>query len=84
MIVPADQRYLLAEVFSQALLDCDADAKPEQIEAARAKAYRAPLLMLVVACLGPREPDTPALERMVAMGAAVQNLLLGAHALVCC
>ena len=41
----------------------------------------APLLMLAVACLGPREPDTPMLERMVSMGAAIQNLLLGAHAL---
>ncbi len=37
--------------------------------------------MLAVACLGPREPDTPMLERMVSMGAAIQNLLLGAHAM---
>ena len=37
--------------------------------------------MVAVACLGPREPNTPALERMVSMGAAIQNILLGAHAM---
>jgi len=45
------------------------------------KARRAPLLLVAVACLGPREPNTPSLERMVSMGAAIQNLLLGAHAM---
>jgi len=37
--------------------------------------------MLVVARLGPAEPDIPALERMVAIGAAIQNLQLLAHAM---
>jgi nitroreductase len=44
------------------------------------RAHRAQLLLIAIACLRPREPDTPALERMVSMGAAIQNLLLGAHA----
>ncbi len=81
IVVPAAQRHRLAEVFAQALIDRDAQATPEQIAQAREKAHRAPLLMLAVACLGPREPDTPMLERMVSMGAAIQNLLLGAHAM---
>ena len=34
-----------------------------------------------MACLGERDPDIPALERMVSMGAAIQDLLLGAHAM---
>ncbi|MBA4176323.1 MAG: nitroreductase [Leptothrix sp. (in: Bacteria)] len=81
IVVPAPQRHRLAEVFAQSLAERDPAATPEQLEQARGKAYRAPLLMLAVACLGPREPDVPALERMVSMGAALQNLLLGAHAL---
>jgi nitroreductase len=81
IIVPVAQRHRLAEVFARALFDRDPGATPEQIEAAREKAHRAPLLMLAVACLGKREPDTPTLERMVCMGAAIQNLLLGAHAM---
>lgn len=81
IVVPTDHRQRLAEVFALALVDRDPGATLEQIESAREKAYRAPLLMVAVACLGPREPDTPRLERMISMGAAVQNLLLGAHAM---
>jgi nitroreductase len=79
--IPAELRHLLAEVFALALLDRDPDATPEQVQAARDKAHRAPLLLVAVARLGPREPDTPAMERMVSLGAAIQNMLLGAHAM---
>lgn len=81
IIVPEGQRHRLAEVFALALIDRDPCATLEQIESAREKAHRAPLLMVAVACLAPREPDIPPLERMVSMGAAIQNLLLGAHAM---
>jgi nitroreductase len=81
IVVPAVQRQRLAEVFALALGDRDPLATAAQLAQAREKAHRAPLLMLAVACLGPREPDTPMLERMVSMGAAIQNLLLGAHAM---
>jgi nitroreductase len=81
ILVPAQQRPRLAEAFALALIDRDPGATLEQIESARDKAYRAPLLLVAVACLGPREPNTPSLERMVSMGAAIQNLLLGAHAM---
>ena len=81
VLVPEAQRHLLAEVFALALIDRDPGATEMQIEAAREKAHRAPLLLVAVACLGPREPNTPPLERMVSMGAAIQNVLLGAHAM---
>ena len=81
IIVPSAQRHRLAEAFALALRDRDAAATPEQVESARQKAHRAPLLLVAVACLQPRVPNTPPLERMVAMGAAIQNLLLGAHAM---
>lgn len=79
--VPAAQRHRLAEAFALALIDRDPGATAEQIEAAREKAHRAPMLLVAVACLGSREPDIPPLERMVSMGAAIQNVLLGAHAM---
>lgn len=78
-MVPADKRGLLAEVFALALVDRDPGATLEQIETAREKAHRSPALMLVVARLGSCEPPIPALERMVSVGAAVQNMLLMAH-----
>lgn len=81
IVVPQRERHRLATAFARALSDRDPAATPEQVAQAREKAHRAPLLLVAVACLGPRQPDTPALERMVSMGAALQNLLLGAHAL---
>ena len=81
VIVPQKKRALLSEVFALALVDRDPDAAPEQIEQAREKAHRAPLLLLAVAQLGPAEPDIPALERMVSLGCALQNMLLSAHAM---
>lgn len=51
IIVPADQRHRLAEVFALALIDRDPGATLEQIEAAREKAHRAPLLMVAVCCV---------------------------------
>ena len=81
IIIPQDKRALLAEVFAVALVDRDPGAAAEQIEAAREKAHRAPLLLLAVARLGPAEPDIQPLERMVSLGCAIQNMLLLAHAM---
>lgn len=81
VIVPQEKRALLAEVFAQALIERDADATPEQIGSAREKAHRAPFLLLAVARLGPAEPDIPAPERLISLGAAIQNMLLAAHAM---
>lgn len=81
VLVPPALRHRLAEAFALALVDRDPGATLDQIESAREKAHRAPLLLVAIARLGRREPDTPALERMVSMGAAVQNILLGAQAM---
>lgn len=79
VIVPQHRRADLGEVFALALIDRDSGVTAEQIEAAREKANRSPLLMLVVAKLGNTEPNIPVIERMVAVGAAIQNVLLQAH-----
>jgi len=81
VIIPAHRREALAEVFAHALVERDAGATLQQIETAREKAYRAPLLMLAVARVGPCEPEIPLLERMVSLGCAIQNMLLSAHSM---
>ncbi|OGB34095.1 MAG: nitroreductase [Burkholderiales bacterium RIFCSPLOWO2_12_FULL_61_40] len=48
VVVPADQRGRLSEVFGQALLDRDPQASPDQLESAREKAHRAPLLIMAI------------------------------------
>jgi nitroreductase len=82
VIVPQDKRGLLAEAFALALIDRDPGATLVQIEAAREKAHRSPLLMLAVARLVSQlEPEIPNVERMVSLGCAVQNVLLASHAM---
>lgn len=79
--IPEQARSRLADVFGQALRDRDPDATAEQVEQARDKAYRAPLLLLLV--VDGEKGDTTTVdvyERMVSAGAAVQNLLLMATA----
>ena len=81
VLVTAAARKPLADVFAQALLERDAAATPEQMEQAREKAYRSPVLMLAVvdALRGNAEIDLA--ERTVSAGCAVQNMLLMATAL---
>ena len=81
VVVPVDKRVLLAEAFALALIDRDPGATLEQIEAAREKAYRAPLLVLAIARLSGGSEEVTAAERLVSLGAAIQNVLLGAQAM---
>jgi hypothetical protein len=48
IVFPETSRHSLGELFAQALLERDADATPEQMEQAREKAMRSPLLILLV------------------------------------
>lgn len=79
--VPTEKRAQLAEAFALALIDRDPSATLEQIEAAREKAHRAPLLMLAIGRLGRADEPIPDAERLLSAGCAIQNLLLGAHAM---
>lgn len=81
VLIPEDKRGLLAEAFAAALIERDPRADEIQLAQAREKAFRAPLLLLAVARLKPSEPLVPAQERLVALGCAIQNLLLTAQAM---
>lgn len=79
--IAPEQRATLAEVFEQSLLERLPDADAIARGQAREKAFRAPELLLAVARLAPAHADVPDAERHVALGAALQNLLLAAHGL---
>ncbi len=81
ILVPDCARERLAEAFAAALRERDPAAAAEDLEDARAKAHRAPCLALAVCRIGEDgHEDIPLLERVVSLGAALQNLLLSAHA----
>jgi nitroreductase len=81
VIVPRGERASLAEVFAQALRERDATATPEQLDQAREKAHRAPLLLLVVVDGQRGDPAVDLAERILSAGCAVQNMLLMATAM---
>lgn len=84
VLVPAEAREALAQVFEQALVLRDAQATPEQRRQAREKAHRAPTLLLAIARLADADtaaPEIPVAERLLSAGCAIQNMLLMATAL---
>lgn len=93
VLVPAHKRPLLAQAFEAALCERDPHSTVEQREMAREKAFRAPVLVLAVVRLGTQadalsDPGDASVagtpvhdnERLVALGCAIQNVLLSAHA----
>jgi len=81
VLIPDAARAALGDAFAAALLERDADALPEQVEQAREKAFRAPLLMLLVVQDVRGDADIDFSERVISAGCAVQNMLLMATAL---
>ncbi|MEZ5706387.1 MAG: nitroreductase family protein [Burkholderiaceae bacterium] len=81
VLVPLERRDALADVFEQALVERDAAAEPEQRAQAREKAYRAPVVALLVVHGGRGDPAIDWNERLISAGCAVQNVLLMATSL---
>ena len=81
VLVPQAARTPLADVFAQALHERDPAATAEQMDQAREKAYRSPVLMLAVVDALRGDADIDLAERTVSAGCAVQNMLLMATAL---
>ena len=81
VLVTEAARTPLADVFAQALLERDAAAMPAQVEQAREKAYRSPVLMLAVVDTLRGDAEIDLAERTLSAGCAVQNMLLIATAL---
>lgn len=79
--VPQGARIQLADAFGRALRERDPDSTEDQVRQAQEKAFRAPLLLLVVVdgCCG--DPEVDLSERLVSTGCAVQNMLLMATAM---
>lgn len=78
LVLGASARERLAHAFADALRERDPSATADQLADAHAKAFRGPVLILAIADLRAEDPDVPVAERLVSLGAAIQNLLLAA------
>jgi len=79
--ISPEGRDRLSDLFSETLIERDADATQTQIEEAKQKAFRGPLLLLATAKLNGDLDNIPAQEKLISAGCAIQNILLMANAL---
>ncbi len=80
LTIRGDRRGDLGDIFASALAVREPDTAPEELEKARGKAMRAPLVLAVWAEIVEDHPKVPAIEQVVATAAAVQNFLNALHA----
>ena len=81
VVIPRERRGVLGDAFAEALAERDREATEIQMQEARAKAFRAPFLVMAIARLDPGLGETHPQERLISAGCAIQNMLLTAHAM---
>jgi nitroreductase len=79
--IGGDDRVRLGAVFAEALRRRQPDAPDAALEQERQRPLRAPLLIMVAARVASDHPKIPVVEQILSTGAAVQNMLIAAHAL---
>ncbi len=78
--IPCSMRETLAALFEAAKLEEHPGASDDDRHKARAKAFNAPLLLAVLFKPDTVHPLVTVEEQLVALGAALQNMLLATHA----
>ena len=71
----------VAEILGQATLELSPAAPEEEIARAREKAYQGPSLLGVIARIDASHPKIPASDQWLAVGCALENLVLAVQAL---
>ena len=80
VVLRGEQRTRLGELLCQARRAVQPDVSQDDLDKLAAKPFRAPVIVAAVAEVDPHN-RVPVLEQVVATGAAVQNLMVAAHAL---
>jgi nitroreductase len=81
ILIAGEARNTLAELFLSAKARAAPDAGPEELQRERERAMRAPTLLAVVARLQRHDPRVDERDQYASAGAAIQNVLLTAHAM---
>ena len=79
--VSSKSRNLLGNLFADALIERDPSATLNQVDEAKQKAFRGPLLLLATVNLNNELDNIPEQEKIISAGCAIQNILLIANAL---
>lgn len=80
VVIQGKAREKFGELMAQSLARREKDVSPAKLDFERAKALRAPLLV-VVAATPKDDPKIPEIEQIEAVAAATQNFVIAAYAL---
>jgi len=80
VVIEGEARQAFGQLLAISLRRREPEASEAKLEAERNKALRAPLIIAVAAEVQ-EHPRIPQIEQILAVGAAVENMLLAAHAL---
>lgn len=81
VVVPFEKRSLLADAVAAAHLERQPDVKPIELAVVRQDVYRPPLLILAIARVGARRRNPPPFERAIALGGAIESMVIAAQAM---
>ncbi|MCS6779427.1 MAG: nitroreductase [Geminicoccaceae bacterium] len=81
LVVRGEARARLGELVAAALAREHPELDAAELDKQRRAPTRAPVLVIAIARLDPGHPKIPEIEQIAAAAAAVQNLLLAAHAM---
>ncbi|OED40569.1 nitroreductase [Endozoicomonas sp. (ex Bugula neritina AB1)] len=79
LTVTGDARHVLGELLAKILREGQPDISEDALNRCRGLPLRAPTLVLAI-CVTQDHAKVPVLEQQLSLGAAVQNILLAAHA----
>lgn len=80
LLIEGEARYRLGDVLAAAAVRINPQADEAEVEKARGKPLRAPLIICVAAEITPEHPKAPDVEQVIAASAAAQNVLNALHA----
>ncbi|MEG3617677.1 nitroreductase [Magnetovibrio sp. PR-2] len=81
LMIPRTRRADLAEAFIAGKVRRNGNISDEEKERERDKAASTPVMMALISQVVSNDPYVPVEEQYIAIGAALQNILLGAHAM---
>jgi nitroreductase len=80
LTISGDDRLRFGDVLAEALSRRQPRTGEAELDRERARALRAPLIVVAAAQVKTDHPKIPEIEQILATGAAVQNLILSVHA----
>lgn len=78
LVLTGRERRRLGEIFARALLESRPEATAEDLDKARSRPVRAPMVIVAVAEVV-EHPKIPAIDQIMSTAAAVQNMMIAAH-----